>query len=132
VCTWVVFLLMTKRVRPHVSVTQFMATMSVFAALALLPLSIATGGMFALTGRAWAVAVTIAVVNGVLAHGLIVWAQRYVEVSTISMLQVTQPALAAMWAFLLLDESVAPWQFVGMAIVLAAIGAFSAASSRPA
>lgn len=131
VLTWVVFLLTTKRVRPYVGVTQFMTTMSVFAALALLPLAIGAGDMFSLTGKAWALAVVVALVNGVMAHGLIVWAQRHVEVSTISMLQVGQPAIAATWAFLLLGETVAPLQVVGMVVVLVSMVAFTVASTRP-
>jgi drug/metabolite transporter (DMT)-like permease len=130
VLTWAVFLLYSKRTRPHVTVIQFMGTMSFFAALATLPLAFVAGDVLGLTGKAWLIALVIGIVNGVMGHGLIVWAQRYIGVSTISMLQVSQPAVAATWAYLLLDESVAALQIAGMVVVLVSLLAFTVVSSR--
>lgn len=130
VCTWSVFLLATKRVRREVTTSQFMATMTPVAAVVVLPFALATGGIVDLTAKGWAMCLLLGFVTGTMAHGLVVWAQRHVELGTISVIQVSQPALAVGWAWLLLGETVAPIQLAGMAIVLTSLGAFSFFNAR--
>ena len=43
------------------------------------------------------------------------FAQRTIQIGTIGIAQVAQPALAVVWSFLLLGETVRPWQVVGIA-----------------
>jgi drug/metabolite transporter (DMT)-like permease len=72
----------------------------------------------------------LAVVTGTGAHGLIVFAQKYVPVGTISIMQVSQPAMAALWSVLFLDQSIRPIQIVGMALVIAGLAAVTVYSRR--
>ena len=65
--------------------------------------------------------VGLALMTGTGAHGLIVYAQSTVPIGTISLLQVSQPALAVVWAYLVLDQTIRPIQIVGMAMVLAGL-----------
>jgi drug/metabolite transporter (DMT)-like permease len=130
VFTWSLFLLATKRVRRDVTTTQFMATITPVATLVVLPFAINDGGLLELSAKGWAMCVLLAVVTGTLAHGLVVWAQRHVELSTITVIQVSQPALAAGWAWLLLGESVAPVQMVGMVVVLGSLTVFTYLNTR--
>ena len=51
--------------------------------------------------------VVLTLLTGVVAHGLIVFAQRKVPIGIMSMMQVGQPALAVVWSAIFL-ESVDP------------------------
>ena len=86
---------------------------------AVLPLAIANGDMFgherAPAGRTRSI---LTFLTGVAAHGLLVFAQRTIQIGTIGIAQVAQPALAVVWSFLLLGERVRPWQVVGITIVM--------------
>jgi drug/metabolite transporter (DMT)-like permease len=130
VVSWSFYLLATKRVRREVSTNQFMGTLSAVAALVVLPFAVATGEITDLTAKGWAMCVLLAIVTGTVSHGLIVWAQRHVELSIISVVQLAQPAMAAVWAWLLLDETVTSLQVVGMAIVLASLCLFTIMNAR--
>jgi drug/metabolite transporter (DMT)-like permease len=65
-----------------------------------------------------------------LAHGLLAAAQRDVPVATIGILQVSQPALAVAWSYVLLGEEIRPEQIPGMILVLVGLAAFTWVSQR--
>ena len=52
------------------------------------------------------------------AQGLLVFAQKTIQIGTIAIAQVAQPALAVVWSYLLLAEVVNCRQAVGIAIVM--------------
>ena len=85
-------------------VSTFMATISPIAAVAVLPLAIAEGGVFGMSGTGWTYTVILAFLTGLAAHGWNVYAQKTIPIGTIGVAQVAQPALAVVWAFLLLSE----------------------------
>jgi drug/metabolite transporter (DMT)-like permease len=68
--------------------------------------------------------------NGVIAHTLLLIAQKSVPVGTIATMQVSQPALAAFAAWVLLGESVTGGQVVGMAIVLVSLMMYTVTVQR--
>ena len=70
-----------------------------------------------------------AVVSGVAAHGLLSFVQQRVPISTIVLIQLVQPGLGAMWAWLFLGESIKPIQLLGMALVLIAVGGIARIST---
>ena len=98
-------------------VATFMATISPIAAVAVLPLAIANGDVFGMSGTGWTYMLILTFLTGVAAHGLMVFAQKTIQIGTIGIAQVAQPALAVVWSFLLLGEVVNRWQIVGIAIV---------------
>ena len=130
VASWVAYLVLAKKRRGTVSVAELMATVAVVAAVVVLPFAAGTSHLLDLTAKAWAMCMVLAIVTGTVAHGLIIWAQKRVELGTISIIQVAQPALAAAWAWLLVDETVQPVQLAGMAIVVLSLGAFTVATVR--
>jgi drug/metabolite transporter (DMT)-like permease len=130
VATWAVYLLLTKRVRRTMDTKVFMAGMTIGAVFGAAPVAVGSGDLFGLDARGWFVVVVLALSAGVVAHGLLAWAQRHVAVSTMSLMQLAQPGLAALWAFLVLGEEVAPVQFVGMALVVAGVGAVALETAR--
>jgi EamA domain-containing membrane protein RarD len=68
--------------------------------------------------------------TGVAAHGLMVFAQRTIQIGTIGISQVVQPALAVLWSFLLLDERLRDRQALGIAIVISGLLAFLVLNQR--
>ena len=88
--------------------------------------------MFELGARGWLVVIVLAVLTGMGAHGCIAFAQQHLPIATISVMQTAQPALAVMFAFVILSEQVRWIQAVGMLLVIIGIGAFTVTAQRPA
>ncbi len=130
VLTWATFFLVTKRARHRIDTARFMAGMTTVAAVVVLPVALGTGDILELSAKAWILCLVLALVTGTLAHGLLVWAQGHVPVSTSSMLTLAQPSFAALWAFIILGESVRLVQVLGMALVLGALAILATSSAR--
>ena len=94
----------TRHFRRDMDVSTFMATICPIAAVAVVPLAIVEGDVFAVTGRGWTYMVILTCSPGSPRHGLLVYAQKTIPIGTIGIAQVAQPALAVVWAFLLLGE----------------------------
>src|SRR4051812_38717851 len=120
----------TRFFRRDMDVATFMSTISPIAAVVVLPLAIANGDVFGLSSTGWTYMLILAFLTGVGAHGLMVYAQKTIPIGTIGISQVAQPALAVMWAFLLLGEEMEPGQFVGIGIVMAGLLAFIVLNER--
>jgi drug/metabolite transporter (DMT)-like permease len=127
---WTAYVVSTRQFRRDMDVPTFMATICPIATLAVLPLAIANGDVFGLSGRGWAYTLILTFLTGVAAHGLNVYAQKTVPIGTIGIAQVAQPALAVVWAFLLLGEELQQWQVVGIAIVVSGLLAFIVMNER--
>jgi drug/metabolite transporter (DMT)-like permease len=131
---WVFYLMKAKAARAQLSTTHFMAVMSTAACITTLPIALVTAGgpasLVGLSAKGWFLVAALAIMAGVLSHGLIAWAQRRIPVGTISMLQLGQPALGVLWAATFLSESVKPIQLVGMAVVVGAVGTIAWRSAQ--
>ena len=120
----------TKYFRREMDVTTFMATICPIAAVAVLPLAVAHGDVFGLSGTGWTYMLILTLTSGVAAQGLLVFAQKSIQIGTIGIAQVAQPALAVVWSFLLLGEVVNDRQVAGIAIVTAGLLAFVMLNQR--
>jgi drug/metabolite transporter (DMT)-like permease len=129
---WASYLLVTKRVRQGMHVSELMASVTPIGTLALVPIVLVRGGVTEMTAKGWVAVLLLLGLTGVGAHGLVVFAQRHVPVATIGVLQVAQPALAVVWAFWILGETIRPIQTVGMALVVIGLAAFTVVSNRAA
>jgi len=129
---WAGYLLIGRRARATVGLVDFMAVTMNLAFLVAAPVTLVIAGrdIAHMTAKGWLVAAVLSVLTGMLAHGLIASAQRDVDVGTISILQVCQPAIAVAWAYLMLGESVALVQVPGMVLVLLGLVAFTIVSQR--
>lgn len=130
VLTWSSYLLVVRSLRGRIDLPAFMAGTALGAGLVLLPFSLAKGFVGEIPARGWPWLLTLTVMNGVIAHSLLLVAQRSVPVGVISTMQVAQPALAAAAAWILLGEHVTPGQVAGMAIVLVSLSLYSLAVQR--
>ena len=111
-------------------VATFMATISPIAAVAVLPLAIANGDVFGMSGTGWTYMLILTFLTGVAAHGLMVYAQKTIQIGTIGIAQVVQPALAVVWSFLLLGETLQRPAGRGIAIVIGGLLAFLVLNQR--
>ena len=129
---WTGYVVSTRHFRRDMDVATFMSTVSPIAAIAVLPLAIAHGGMFAMSGTGWAYTLLLTLLTGVAAHGLLVFAQKTIQIGTIGISQVIQPALAVLWSFLLLGETLRDRQVLGMTISIGGLLAFLVLHERGA
>jgi drug/metabolite transporter (DMT)-like permease len=107
-----------------------MTTVAVLGALMLLPVAVVSGKLWEVPAGAWKFIILLAVMTGTICHGLLAWSQTRVPVSTISILQVGSPALATLWAYLVLGETIDGVQAIGMAVVIVALAVFTITSRR--
>jgi drug/metabolite transporter (DMT)-like permease len=128
----VAYVASTKHFRQDMDVTTFMATICPIAAVAVLPLAVAHGGVFELSGTGWTYMLILTFTAGVAAQGLMVFAQKTIQIGTIGIAQVAQPALAVVWSFLLLGEVVNERQIAGIAIVVTGLLCFVLLNQRGA
>lgn len=126
---WTGYVVATRHLRGPLDVIEFMASQLPVATLTVLPFALASD-FGNLTWHGWKYVVLLTFVTGLGAHGLIVFAQRAIGIGTIGVAQVSQPALAALWSFLLLGETLDGLQFVGMGLVLVGLFAFIIANQR--
>jgi drug/metabolite transporter (DMT)-like permease len=126
----VAYVVSTRHFRQDMDVAVFMATICPIAAVAVLPLAIANGDVFGMSGTGWTYMLILTFVSGVAANGLLVYAQKTIAIGTIAIAQVVQPALAVVWSFLLLGETLRGGQFVGIAIALSGLLVFIVINQR--
>jgi drug/metabolite transporter (DMT)-like permease len=122
----------TKRFRGDMDVTTFMATICPIAAVAVLPIALAHGEVAQLSGTGWTFMLILTLTSGVAAQGLYVYAQRTIQIGTIGIARVAEPALAVVWSFLLLSEGVNAAQAVGIGIVIVGLACFVSLNQRGA
>jgi drug/metabolite transporter (DMT)-like permease len=127
---WASYLLTSRRLRATMSVQAIMASITPIAAVTIFPITLLSGDLDEVTMHSLPYMVLLAVMTGTLAHGLIVFAQQSVPVGTIGLMTVAQPALAVLWAYLLLDQSIRPIQLVGMAMVVTGLVAVVTVTRR--
>lgn len=127
---WAGYVVSTRYFRRQLDVATFMSTITPIAAVVVLPLAVIQGDVLGLTRTGWTYTLILTLLTGVVAHGLFVYAQRTIQIGTIGIAQVVQPALAVVWAFLLLGERVAPPQIWGIAIVMAGLLVFLLINER--
>ena len=134
VVLWVGYLLTARRARATVGLVDFMATLMNMAFLVAMPFTAVLAGdaLWSMSWKGWLVAAILSLLTGVVAHGMIAYAQKGVDVGTIGILQVAQPAIAVGWAYLILGEAIAPVQVPGMVLVVVGLVAFTVISQRRA
>ena len=135
IALWTIYLLTSKRARSSgVGTIDFMACMMPIGVLTAGPIAaiIAGSDVFGLSAKGWLVVAILTLLTGMLSHGCIVFAQQHLPVATIGIMQTAQPALAVLFALVILGEEVRAPQVAGMVLVIIGLGLFTLASSRSA
>lgn len=131
--TWTSYLLTSKRARAQgVDTIDFMACMMPMGLITAGPVAATIAGdeLFSVSARGWFVAALLTVLTGMVAHGCIVFAQRHLPVASIGVVQTGQPALAVLWGFIILGESVRGPQVIGMVLVIVGLVLFTWSTQR--
>jgi drug/metabolite transporter (DMT)-like permease len=117
------YLLAVKALRDRACTTLWvMATTSTISALVLLPLAAASGeALLPQSAAGWLKLVGLAWISQCAGQGLIAYALAHLRASFSSVSLLFQPVMAALFAWLLLGEPLAPLQIVGGAVVLMGI-----------
>ncbi|HYD58105.1 MAG TPA: DMT family transporter [Burkholderiales bacterium] len=101
---------------------DLMAVTSAITAILLLPMALASGErLLPVTPHGWAVLLGLALVSHAAGQGLIAYALAHLPAAFSSVSLLLQPVMAALFAWALLSEALAPAQIAGGAIVLAGI-----------
>ncbi len=122
VSAYVSYLLASKKARAvGVTTMDFMSTMMPMALITATPVALALSAdeFIPSTRATWAAIAILAVLTGMMAHGLVVYAQRTVPIATIGVIQAGQPAQSTFWAWIFLGETITAFQVPGMALVIA-------------
>jgi drug/metabolite transporter (DMT)-like permease len=118
------YVVSTRYFRKEMDVAIFMSTICPIGALAVLPVVMTNGDGFGMSSTGWTYMLLLTLISGVAANGLMVYAQRTIQIGTISISQVVQPAVAVVWSFLLLGETVEVEQVIGITIAMCGLAAF--------
>jgi drug/metabolite transporter (DMT)-like permease len=126
----VAYVTSTRYFRREMDVTTFMSTICPIAAVAVLPIALAHGDVFGMSATGWIFTAVLTLTSGIAAQGLLVYAQKTIQIGTIGISQQLQPALAVVWSYLLLGEVINGRQALGIAIVVAGLTAFVVVHQR--
>jgi drug/metabolite transporter (DMT)-like permease len=108
------YLLQIKRLRSQMSTARIMVASSVVTALILLPVALALGEtMTPGSLRGWGIVLGLALVSHVAGQSLIAYAFAHLPASLGSVSLLVQPVCAALFAWMLLGESIGPLQITG-------------------
>jgi drug/metabolite transporter (DMT)-like permease len=117
------YLLAVKELRDSGAATlQLMAITTTITAVLLLPVALASGEqMLPATALGWLTLVGLALVSHAAGQGLITYALAHLPAAFSSVSLLFQPVMAAVFAWLLLGEALAPAQIAGGIVVLVGI-----------
>ena len=120
---WAWYFVASKRARRDMGTLEYQAAMTLVAALVVTP--VALGYRSPLTGGHWTVfgwVALLAIVPGG-GHFLVNWAHEHVTLTVASLLTLGIPVVAMLGAAVFLGERISPVQWIGTAVVIAALAA---------
>jgi drug/metabolite transporter (DMT)-like permease len=119
--SWTTYWLYSKRARRHVGSLEYIATVTLVAAVCVTIVTALTGTSLAPPrGHDWLWVVSIAVFPGAIGHVLVAWSHRHVEAWLASLITQCVPVVASVAAWIVLGEPLTPLIAVGGLTVLAA------------
>jgi drug/metabolite transporter (DMT)-like permease len=118
------YVVSTRHFRRDMDVAVFMATICPIGALVVLPITLSNSDGLGMSTRGWSYTLLLTLLSGVAASGLLVYAQKTIQIGTIAIAQVVQPAIAVVCSFAILGETLRSRQLVGIAIAIAGVAAF--------
>lgn len=131
--TWTAYFLTTKSARAHQGTIEYQLGVMVGGSIVLAPAVLLVGdGPTGLEASGWLYLVLMVLLPGVIGHGLLGWAHRYVRVSVSSVIVLATPVAAIVIAAVLLDEPFGPGHAVGGLVVIVGVAAVALGHNRTA
>ncbi len=116
------YIITVGKLRARFSTATIIVWSSLASAVVLLPVALLSGeGLIAETAYGWAVLAALALVSQSGGQGLIVYALAHLPAAFSSVALILQPAVAAVLAWIILDEALGPVQALGAAVIMAGI-----------
>jgi drug/metabolite transporter (DMT)-like permease len=128
---WTWYFVASKRARAELGSFEYLAALSVVAAVAVAPVAVLSGDRLGVPeASGWITLVAIAVINGALGHFLMNWSHAHVPIVVTSLLTLAIPVFASAAAALFIDEPVTLGQVAGMVLVIASLSIVVLRTSR--
>ena len=125
--TFTGYYLASKRAREHLDAVEYMASALLVSALVVTPVVLVSGQPLGdVHGTTWVWLALFVLFPGALGHVLVNWAHRFVDVTISSVIVVGLPVVAALLAWVLLDETLGPLELVGGLAVIVCVAAIAA------
>jgi drug/metabolite transporter (DMT)-like permease len=127
---WTIYFLVSKRVRTEVPALEYMAGVTVTAALVMTPVALLTRqplGSLRLTDWLWLLLFVAGAQGG---HVMLAWAHAEVDVSVSSLLILAQPIISSVAALLVLGESITGLEIAGGVVVVISMAAVVRQATR--
>jgi drug/metabolite transporter (DMT)-like permease len=113
-------------------VGSFLAGVFTVAAVATVPwVAVARPDFGALGGRDMALVLAQVAVAGLLGHTTITWSARYLDITLVSLLNLSSPVLSMTGAWLIFGQSMRPLQIAGAVVMIVALAAVVATRAKP-
>jgi drug/metabolite transporter (DMT)-like permease len=129
---WTAYFIFSKLTRSQIDAFEYTAATALTAAVVASPFALVSGQLAEMPDAAsWLWLVILALGPGFASHLLMNWSLGYIPAWLGSTLSLAIPVTSTVLAWLFLDEAVVAMQFVGMAIVMVALGAIVMGQARP-
>ena len=131
VVAWTAYFVFSKLSSRHIESSQYTGATALICALFATPFALASGQVFDMpSANAWMWLVVLSVGPGFTSHMLMNWALGQIPAWLGSTLTLGIPVTATIMAWVFLGEEVAAIQFLGMAVVLLALGVIVLGQSK--
>ncbi len=131
VIAWTLYFVFSKLSRGRIDAAQYTGGSALVAALISTPFAIGSGQVFELpSANAWLWLIILSIGPGFTSHMLMNWALREIPAWLGSTLTLAIPVTSTLLAWAFLGEEVVPLQFLGMGLVLGALGALVVDQNR--
>jgi drug/metabolite transporter (DMT)-like permease len=129
---WSAYWLVSKHVRASVDTLTYTTGVTLVAAIVMFPVVMLSGQSLGhVAAREWIWISLLAVIPGA-AHGLMNWAQPFVDASISSAMGTANPLIAGLAAMLILHQPLSPVQVAGGALALIALARLASAHREKA
>jgi len=134
VVIWTCYFVISKKRRvAGVHSWSYLAAIFTWASVVIFPFGImASNDLGSMTTKDWWYIVAMALVPGLIGHGMMTWAQGHIDISLASLLGLLSPVVSAILAWIVLRQTLTSMQLVGGAIVLASLSALVRLQGSPA
>ena len=122
--TWTGYWFFSRRARVRASALEFMTSVMIAGALWITPIALIRDGVppASPSSHDWAVLLLVALIPGAVGHMLVAWSHRHVESWLSALVTNCVPVIAAITAWIVVDEALTPVVAIGGAVVLCATG----------